>query len=139
MRRKARTIHRLTHTATIAFGSTTAMSADGYLALHGVTMSSTVGLVMHRPGSVIGFSVQVNLTSTVSGDVTFQVHKGGVAFSALNLEFLSSLGTGVANASIVASAAQHVFAAGDILAVYADETGDMAWNNVLGLLEVQYD
>ncbi len=99
------------------------------------------GIIMPSAGSVVAHTTSVDITSAVSGDVTFEVEIENTNASAVENEFAFGLGTG--RATLVTNVARNTggatFSSGDNIAVRANETGDMAWDDVFGVVVVQLD
>ena len=59
--------------------------------------------------------------------------------AALELEFASALGVITASGYTTVPRGTATFSAGDIVGIYANETGTMEWDNTVGYFEVVFD
>ncbi len=114
-------------------------SADAYAKWGETVATSTIGLVMPSAGSVVHHACLMNITTATSGDVTSEIRVNDTNQSIAELEFNSSLGTGVANKNILIARHDLTFSAGDIIQVYLNLTGTMTWASVIGQVEVVFD
>ena len=122
------------------YGDIGLTSGDDYLFLMDtVQMSSTIGYRMLRSGSIVGHSTLINIIDDNNGDMTFEVRINDVNQASLETEFLSSLGTGVKSDSVTFARHNANFVAGDIIQIFAQETGQMSYTNAVGYFEVQFN
>ena len=134
------TLYNLGSRQSLQYGEATSTSADAYAAfVDGVLGTATAGIRMHKAGSILGHSVLTDVTTATSGDVTFEVRVNDANQAALELEFDSADGTGVASMSRIEPRHSVSFAVGDLISVFMNETGTMVWQNTIGFIEVQFD
>jgi len=125
----------------LQFGENTQRSADAYLkTVNGVQMASGVGFVMHRPGSIVGISILTDIDTVDGGDspLTFEVRKNTSATVLFSTEFVGG-STGLRTSYSSQNRGVDTFVAGDILIVYANESGTWIWDYVIGHVEVIFD
>ena len=126
--------------ACFTFSDSVGISADDYLFVDSsVQMSATKGFRMHRAGSIIGHSISLNIVTASSGDMTFEVRIAGANQATLEVEFAAALGTGDKSASTTVARNTVTFNAGDIISIFANETGTMSVTDVTGFFEVVFD
>lgn len=105
------------------------------------TGSGGDGIIMPSAGSIVAHTTSTDITSAVSGDVTFEIQVDNNASTPTENEFLSSGGTGRKTAvnNVARNTADATFTQGQNLTVFARETGDMAWDDTFGVVIVQLD
>ena len=114
-------------------------SADAYAKWGETVATSTIGLVMPSAGSVVHHTCGMNITTATSGDVTAELRINDTNQSDAELEFNSSLGTGVTSDNIIIARHNVTFSAGDLIQINLNLTGTMTWASVIGTVEVMFD
>ena len=127
--------------AVFNFGEATgSSSATWYMdTVNGVAMSTTRGYVMHRPGSVVGASVQCNCTSD-AGTAVMRIHI--LINGTLSISTATNNVTATGVWSNYEKFDRHIypFAAGQFLSVAMVRTGDASTNDdAVGYFEVVFD
>lgn len=135
---KANIINRIRPLVALTYNDLGARTASIFLRIGNTSMGTAKGFVMPYSGNIRAHSVSVQITTATAGDVTFEVRIGNTNQSTLELEFLSSGGTGSKTDSVTVAAGV-TFSAGDIMQVRAVETDTMAWDDVMGTVWVEFD
>jgi len=125
------------------YNRSTAASSDQNMKW-GNTSASGVsgdGIIMPKAGSVISHTTSIDITAATSGAVTLEVEIDNVIITTLENEFLASGGTGRKTAikNISRNTSGATFTAGQNLSVRANETGIMEWDDIFGVVLVQFD
>lgn len=114
-------------------------SADAYTKWGETVSTATIGIVMPSKGSVVHHSCGMNITTASSGDVTAELRVNNINKSAGEVEFNSSLGTGVTNQNQAMARHDIAFDTGDLVQIILNLTGTMTWESVIGTIEVLFD
>jgi len=116
-------------------------TTDGYQQMQssaGSNFSATRGFVMPYDGCVISHSIQtIFSTETDTNQVEFMVYKNGIDLGC-DVVFTGDGTASEEKAYQIWSAGTYEFSAGDVLSIYANEIGTMAWDETAGWLEVQF-
>ena len=115
---------------------TNTMYANSYLVVGGITQSSTVGMRAATSGSIVGISINCNVTAAnASGSLWVEVNGSGLYGVAL------PSGTGVGNVGVRQNRGVDTFAAGNIISfrVYNGTFTTYTFNNYTIELEYYYD
>lgn len=134
-----RTLFALGSRVTFTYSLAASTSADAYAKWGEVTGTSSIGLRMPASGSIVRHSCLMNISTATTGDVTAEVRVNDVNASLLELEFASSLGTGVTSKNTNTARTSISFSSGDIVQIFLNETGTMVWDSVIGFIEVIFD
>ncbi len=102
-------------------------------------MGSTKGLLMVAPGSIRAHSLMVKIDTATDGDVTFEVRVDNVNQPDLELEFLAGGGVGLKSGYEFSASGSSTFSAGQFLSIRENETGDMAWSKMIGVIWIELD
>lgn len=125
--------------ATFLYSLSASTSADAYAKWGETQGASTIGLRMSNPGSIVHHACLMNITTATSGDVTSEIRINDTNQSELEVEFNSSLGTGVTSADNIAARHEVAFSKGDLIQAHLNLTGTMTWASVIGYIEVIFD
>ena len=117
------------------FGFSGVMRETGFLETStGVETSVAKGYVMVRDGSITAVSTNLEIIQSNSGQIEIVVLKNGEPISFGNTISTDSLGVkkdyDVQARDIVS------FQAGDVISVVARKTGDVAWRDVITMIEI---
>lgn len=125
--------------ATYLYSLSASTSADAYGKWGETVATSSIGLYMPEGGSIVHHVCQMNITTATTGDVTSEIRVNDTNQSDAELEFNSSLGTGVASKDVLLDRHVVTFSEGDIIQPYLNLTGTMTWASVIGYIEVVFD
>ena len=117
------------------FGFSGIMSETGFLETStGVETSEAKGYVMVRDGSITAISTNLEVIQSNAGQIEIIVLKNGEPISFGNTISTDSLGV---KKDYDVQAREIVnFQAGDVISVVARETGDVAWRDVITIVEI---
>ncbi len=120
------------------FGRAASSTGNQNLQIGGVTLGAGQGLVLARPGSIVGMSLQTNISLFVSsGTLTCEVMKNDTAVFSVAL---SITGTGIVSNSGTQTRNVDTFVAGDILRMRMTlDSGSYTFQDTLGCVELQFD
>ena len=117
------------------FGFSGVMSETGFLETStGVETSEAKGYVMVRDGSITALSTNLEVIQSNSGQIEIIVLKNGKPISFGNT--LSADSLGVKKDYDVQAKEIVDFQAGDVISVVAKKTGDVAWRDVITIVEI---
>lgn len=117
------------------FGFSGVMKETGFLETStGVETSAAKGYVMVRDGSITAVSTNLEVIQSNSGQVEIVVLKNGEPINFGNTISTDSLG--VKKDYDVQSRDIVNFKAGDVISVVAKKTGDVAWRDVITMIEI---
>lgn len=122
------------------FGDSAVNTASRYLkGINGVLMTSTIGWVASRAGSIVGLSASFNCsTADVGSTVTFSVRKNGT--DVFSSDAVSTAATGDLKTYKTQARDIDTFVAGDVISAYVTHSGvTAATEKVLVLVDVQFD
>jgi hypothetical protein len=134
-----RGIFRMGRHVAFIYSLSASTSADAYAKWGETQGTSTIGLRMSSPGSVVHHSCLMNITTATSGDVTAEIRVNDTNQSNAEIEFNSSLGTGVASDDVLIDRHAVSFSDGDLIQAHLNLTGTMTWASVVGFIEVVFD
>ncbi|MCX6749607.1 MAG: hypothetical protein NTW17_02585, partial [Candidatus Pacearchaeota archaeon] len=117
------------------FGHSGIMKETGFLeTATGVETSGAKGYVMVRDGSITAISTNLEIMQSNSGQIDIVVLKNGQAISFGNTISTDSIGVkkdyDVQSNDIVS------FKAGDVISVLVNKNGEVAWNDVITMVEI---
>ena len=117
------------------FGSSEAMKETGFLETStGVETSQAKGYVMVRDGSITAVSTNLEVIQSNQGQIEIIVLKNGNPISFGNT--ISTDSVGVKKDYDVQAKNIVNFQAGDVISVVAKKTGDVAWRDVITMIEI---
>jgi len=117
------------------FGHSGVMSNSGFLETSaGVETSASKGYVMVRDGSITAISTNLEVIQGNPGEVDIVILKNGQPISFGNA--LSADKIGVKKGYDVQEKDTVNFKAGDVISVLAKKTGDVAWRDVITMVEI---
>jgi len=118
----------------LAFGHDGTMSSGFLDTATGVETSLEKGYVMVRDGSITAVSTNLEVLQSNTGNVEVIVYKNGEQVSFGNM--LDSETQGIKKDYDVQSKNTVTFNAGDVISVYAKGQGDIAWKDVITIVEI---
>jgi len=117
------------------FGFSGVMGETGFLETStGVETSGAKGYVMVRDGSITAVSTNLEVIQSNAGQIEIIVLKNGEPISFGNT--ISSDSLGVKKDYDVQSKDIVIFQAGDVISVVARKTGNVAWQDVITMVEI---
>lgn len=116
------------------FGFDGRMSKDGFLkTATGVEGSLEKGYVMMRKGSITGISTNLDVVKS-GGEINIIIYKNGELISFGNT--LTADSEGAKKDYDTQSRGTVEFEKGDVISVYVQSQGDVAWQDVITLIEI---
>jgi len=132
-----KTTVKKTYSRTILnFGFNGEMNDSGFLKTStGVEGDLEKGYVMMRRGSITGISTSLDvITSSISGQIEIIIYKNGKAIGFGNT--LNAVSSGTERDYDIQSRDTVIFESGDIISVYAKAQGNLAWKDVITMIEI---
>lgn len=125
--------------AIFQFGDSSASSSSRYMkGINGLIMSATNCYTMHRSGSIVGVSFNLNVTS--AGGSYLLLARVRVNGSNVTSATISSSGTGIRNGTSTTARGTYTFNFGDEISVYLESVfGSPTIDDIFGFFEVQWD
>ena len=115
-------------------------TASGYAQwLNGIAFRPTRGIVMWRPGSIVGWTMNVEVGAATAGKVTFDLRINDVVIGLIDLFIYALDGTSTKNIVALQEPGISTFVAGDKLSAFAKESDNMVWGEGMTLVELELD
>ena len=133
---KATTVKKTYSRTILNFGFNGEMNESGFLKTStGVEGDLEKGYVMMRRGSITGISTSLDvITSSNSGQIEIIIYKNGKAIGFGNT--LNAVSSGTERDYDIQSRDTVIFESGDIISVYAKAQGNLAWKDVITMIEI---